>query len=88
MQVRQVPLTVVAGLAVLGSVGFLAWHQFARDDNDEAWLDPGQPPAQMALPLVPLQHGCGSPMSCSQGFRSRGYPDTMATLSAVVAGEV
>jgi hypothetical protein len=88
MKISEVPMWVVGGVVVLGGLGFLAWHSYARDDDDEAWLDPGQPPAQVALPLVPLSHGNGSPMSCNGAFRSRCYPDVMATASAVLKGEV
>lgn len=86
MEIRAVPMWLVAGVAVVGGIAFLTWHGYARDPDDEQWLDPGQPPAQVALPLVPLAHGCGSPMSCNDAFRGRSYPDVMATLSAVVQG--
>ena len=87
MEIRAVPMWIVAGVAVMASLGFLTWHKFTNDDSDEAWLDPGQPPAQAALPLVPA-HGTCSPMSCNTGFRSRMYPDVMATLSATVQGAI
>lgn len=87
MKITKVPMWAVSGVIVLGCVGFLAWHSYARDPEDEAWLDPGQPPAQVALPLTSA-HGSGSPMACSTGFRSRCYPDTLATASAALRGEV
>lgn len=83
---RNVPIQIVAALGVLGALGFLTWHRYACDPEDDAWLDPGQPPAQVALPLAPGVHGSGSPMSCNVGFRSRCYPDVMATLTAAVQG--
>lgn len=86
MNIRDVPMWVVGGVVVMGGLAFLAWHGYARDGDDEQWLDPGQPPAQVTLPLVPLAHGSGSPMSCNQGFRSRCYPDVMATADAVMKG--
>lgn len=85
---KNVPMQVVAGLALLGAVGFLTWHRYASDPEDDAWLDPCQPPAQVALPLAPGVHGSGSPMSCNVGFRSRCYPDVMASLAAAVSGSV
>ncbi len=88
MQIRDTPMWVVGGVAVLGCVGFLTWHSYARDPDDDVWLDAGQPPAQVALPLVPLAHGAGSPMSCSTGFRSRCYPDVLATAQAALKGEL
>lgn len=88
MDVRNVPMWLLGGLAVFGGIGFLTWHSFARDDDDDAWLDPGQPPVQVALPLTPAAHGGGSPMSCTTGFRSRCYPDVLATASAVLKGEM
>lgn len=87
MSVRDVPLWLVGGVAVLASLGFLTWHKFANDPDDDAWLDPGQPPAQVALPLVPA-HGSASPMSCNTGFRSRCYPDVLATVEATVKGSI
>lgn len=77
---------LVSGVIVVGCIGFLTWHSYARDPEDEAWLDPGQPPAQVALPLTPA-HGGGSPMSCNVGFRSRCYPDVLATTAAALRGE-
>lgn len=86
--IRDVPMWLVAGLVAMAGLGFLTWHTYARNPDDEQWLDPGQPPAQVALPLVPLAHGTGSPMSCNVGFRSRCYPDAMAAASAVLKGEI
>lgn len=88
MEIRSVPGLVVALVIGLGCIGFLTWHSYARDPDDDAWLDPGQPPAQVGLPLVPLAHGCGSPMSCNTGFRSRAYPDVLATAQAALRGEL
>lgn len=85
MKIDSVPGWLVGGVAVMAGLGFLTWHKFANDDSDEAWLDPGQPPAQVALPLVSA-HGGGSPMSCNGGFRSRCYPDVMASAEAVLKG--
>ena len=87
MEVRSVPPVVIGGLVVLGALGFLTWHSFARDPEDDAWLDPGQPPAQVAQMLVPA-HGCGAPMACSPAFRSRAYPDVMVAAAAMVKGEL
>lgn len=86
MKITEMPMWVLGFVAVMGGLGFLAWHSYARDDDDEAWLDPGQPPAQVALPLIPAGHGSGSPMSCNTGFRSRCYPDVLATAQAVLKG--
>lgn len=85
--VRDVPMWVVAGVVMVAGVGFLAWHSYARDDNDETWLDPEQPPAQVMLPLAPLTHGLGAPMDCGGAFRSRCYPDVLATAAALLDGE-
>jgi hypothetical protein len=85
-QIREVPMWLLGGVVVLAGLGFLTWHGYARDPDDEAWLDPGQPPAQVALGLVPA-HGAGSPMSCNTGFRSRCYPDVMAAASLMARGE-
>ena len=82
---RAVPIQIVIGVALLASLGFLVWHQYATDPEDDAWLDPGQPPAQVMLPLVPAAHGTASPMSCNTGFRSRCYPDLLATAREVIA---
>lgn len=87
MKIPEVPVWAVGGLAVMGGLWFLTWHSYARDDADDAWLDPGQPPAQVGLPLVPLAHGVASPMSCNTGFRSRCYPDLLATARQVLDGE-
>lgn len=88
MKIPEVPMWVFGGVIVLGCLGFLTWHSYARDDDDERWLDPGQPAAQVALPLVGASHGCGSPMSCNTGFRSRCYPDVLAQASAMLSGEL
>lgn len=85
MKITEVPMWVLGFVAVMGGLGFLTWHGYARDDGDEAWLDPGQPPAQVALPLTPA-HGSGSPMSCTTAFRSRCYPDVLATAQAALKG--
>lgn len=86
MRITAVPMWLVGGVGVLACLGFLTWHSYARDPDDEVWLDPGQPPAQAALPLTPGAHGTGSPMSCNAGFRSRCYPDVLATASAMLKG--
>lgn len=86
MEIKSVPGFIVAGVVGLACLGFLTWHSYARDPDDEAWLDPGQPPTMVALPLVPLAHGAGSPMSCNTGFRSRCYPDVLATAAAALKG--
>lgn len=78
MKIPEVPVLVVLGVATFGGLWFLTWHRFANDDGDESWLDPGQPPAQVGLPLVPGVHGTSSPMSCNTGFRERCYPDVLA----------
>lgn len=80
----NVPIWIVAGVALFGGLWFLTWHRYANDDADESWLDPGQPPAQVALPLTPGAHGTASPMSCNTGFRSRCYPDVLATAQAAL----
>jgi hypothetical protein len=85
VNIRSVPGWLVGAVAVMAGLGYLTWHKFANDDSDEAWLDPGQPPAQVALPLVSA-HGSASPMSCNTGFRSRCYPDVLATAEAVLKG--
>ncbi len=82
---KTVPMWIVGTAAVMGSLWFLTWHRYACDDADEAWLDPGQPPAQVTLPLVPAAHGVSSPMSCNSGFRSRCYPDVLATAKEVIS---
>lgn len=86
MKIPEVPVFVVAVLALGGGLWFLTWHSYARDDADEQWLDPGQPPAMVALPLTPGAHGTASPMSCNQGFRSRCYPDLLATAQEALRG--
>lgn len=86
MKITEAPMWLIGGVVALGALGFLAWHSYARDDEDETWLDPGQPPAQVMLPLTPASHGSGSPMSCNTGFRSRCYPDVLATAEAVLKG--
>lgn len=85
MKLPQLPMWIILGIALFGGVWFLSWHRWANDPDDEAWLDPGQPPAQVMLPLVPAAHGTGSPMSCNTGFRSRCYPDVLATAKQVIA---
>ena len=85
MNIRNVPGWLVGSAAVMAGLGYLTWHKYANDDSDEQWLDPGQPPSQVALPLVSA-HGSASPMSCNQGFRSRCYPDLLATAQAVLKG--
>lgn len=84
MNPRDVPIWLVAGITVFGGIWFLSWHQFANDDADESWLDPGQPPQMVALPLAPGVHGTSSPMSCNVGFRSRCYPDLLATAKEAI----
>lgn len=79
MKIPDVPVWLVGAIAVFGGLWFLTWHGYSRDDADESWLDPEQPPAMVAMPLIPGVHGSGSPMSCNQGFRSRCYPDVLAT---------
>lgn len=86
MKITEVPVWVVGLVVALGALGFLTWHSFATDPDDEQWLDPGQPPAQVMLPLVPAQHGGGPPMSCNTGFRSRCYPDVLATAQMLLGG--
>lgn len=86
MKVPEIPMVVVGALAVFGGLWFLTWHAYARDDADEQWLDPGQPPAMATLPLVPGAHGTGNPMSCNQGFRSRCYPDLLAEARLMLGG--
>lgn len=82
------PVVWLAGAAVLG-VAFLCWHSFERaGDEDPQWLDPGQPPAQVGLPLVPGVHGCGSPMSCNDPLRGRAYADTLAAVHLSIGGEL
>ena len=88
MKIAEVPMWLLGGIVVFGGIGYLTWHSYARDPDDEAWLDPGQPPAQVALPLTPASHGAGAPMSCNTGFRSRCYPDVLATASALLKGEL
>lgn len=88
MDVRNMPMWVIGGVAFMAALGYLTWHTYARDPDDDQWLDPGQPPAMVALPLVPLAHGTGSPMSCNGGFRGRCYPDVLATAAAMVKGEI
>lgn len=85
--INKVPALVVFGVAAFAGVWFLTWHRFANDDADTEWLDPGQPPAQVALPTVPGVHGSGSPMSCNDAFRGRCYPDVLASLSLAVQGD-
>jgi hypothetical protein len=84
VRVDQLPMWVIGGVLVFGGLGFLAWHSYARDSDDQQWLDPQQPPAQVMLPLVPLAHGSGAPMACGDAFRGRCYPDVLATLAAVI----
>lgn len=86
MKITDTPVWIVGFIVVMGALGFLTWHSYARDDDDEAWLDPGQPPAQVMLPLTPAAHGSGSPMSCGDAFRGRCYPDVLATAQAVLKG--
>lgn len=86
MDIRNPPMWLLGGIVILGGVTFLTWHSYSQDPDDEAWLDPGQPPAAVAMPLAPA-HGTGSPMSCNQGFRSRCYPDVLATATALISGE-
>jgi len=86
MKIPEVPILVVAGVAVFGGLAFLTWHSFANDDADESWLDPGQPPAMVAMPLVPGVHGSASPMSCNEAFRGRCYPDVLASVVDAVKG--
>lgn len=88
MKLPEVPVWLLLGAAVFGGVWFLTWHSYANDDADEEWLDPGQPPAMVALPLTPGAHGTGTPMSCNTGFRSRCYPDVLATARAALGLEV
>jgi hypothetical protein len=78
---------LVAGFALVGGVAFLTWHAYAQDPDDEAWLDPQQPPTAVAIPMVSA-HGSGPPMSCSTGFRSRCYPDVLASAHALISGEL
>lgn len=88
MKIPEVPVWVVGGLTLFGGLWFLTWHSYARDDEDEQWLDPGQPPAMVTLPLTPGAHGTASPMSCNAGFRSRCYPDILATAQEALRGVV
>lgn len=86
MKIPEVPVWIVGAIAVFGSLAFLTWHSYSRDDDDETWLDPEQPPAMVAMPLIPGVHGVGSPMSCNTGFRSRCYPDVLASARDVLKG--
>lgn len=86
MKIPEVPVAVVLALALFGGLWFLTWHKFANDDADEHWLDPGQPPQMVGLPLVPGAHGTSSPMSCNTGFRSRCYPDLLQVAGDAIRG--
>lgn len=80
------PVLLLAA-ALFGGLWFLAWHSYARDEDDQEWLDPGQPPAQVAMMLVPGQHGSGRQVDCATGFRSRCYPDLLQTARAAIGLE-
>lgn len=86
-RVKNMPMLLLFGGALFGGLWFLTWHSYARDDDDLQWLDPGQPPAQVLLPLVPAQHGTYSPMSCNGAFRSRCYPDLLCTVRELLDGD-
>jgi hypothetical protein len=85
--VRDAPGWIIGTVVALMGLWFLTWHAYARDEEDDAWLDPGQPPVALAMPLAPAAHGGGTPMSCNDAFRSRCYPDTLQVcLQALVGG--
>ena len=67
----------------------LAWHRYAQDDDDTDWTRAKETPApvMVSLPVVPGQHGAGSPMSCNVGFRSRAYPGSLAAADFSVIGD-
>lgn len=84
MKIPDVPVWIVGALALFGGVWFLTWHRYENDPEDNDWLNPHQPPAMVAMPQIPA-HGTCSPMSCNTGFRSRCYPDVLATAREVIS---
>ena len=50
-QPPEVSYVLLLAVVLFGGLWFLTWHSYARDSDDEQWLDPEQPPAMVALPL-------------------------------------
>jgi hypothetical protein len=87
-KLRALPPWAWVGVALVAGVGVLTWHRYARDDEDTDWTTPKetQAPLVAAFP-VPGQHGTGSPMSCSAGFRTRSYPGSLTSADFSIIGE-
>lgn len=87
-RIKAVPPSAWLAAAALGGLVFLAWHSYARDDQDTDWTTPKETQAPLVVPFpVPGQHGSGSPMSCNVGFRSRAYVPSLAAADFSAVGE-
>ncbi len=95
---KQVPpwawvvLTAVAGLSAL------AYHRWARDDDDQDWTTAKetQAPVVANFPQAPAMHGTCSTKGCRHdgslavhgAFRARAYPGSLAAADFSIIGEV
>lgn len=82
------PWAWVVLTAVLG-VGALAYHKYAQDDTDTDWTQArdSQPPMRAPYPNSPGTESPGRPMGVSAAFRSRAYPDSLASADFSIIGE-
>lgn len=87
-RLRAIPPAGWVGVALVAGLGFVVWHAYARDDDDTDWTmaKETQAPLVAPFPVVPGQHGSGSPMSCNLGFRSRAYAGSLTGAEFSVVG--
>lgn len=89
INVREIPPVAWLGAAFLLGWAGLAWHRYSLDKDDRDWTTPSEIQPQVEGIYSPTPGpGTGRPMDTSAGFRSRGYPDNLASAAFSIIGEI
>lgn len=68
--VKAVPPPVWVGVAIIGAVGVVLFHQYARTPDDVSWTNPEQPPDNLPVGVTAMPQVAGATWG-AHGMRGR-----------------